>query len=52
MAETFSKRVTSTRKNILQYFCAEKEECLAIYTNDLKFPNLKIPVKRYGEFNI
>jgi len=39
-------------EDILQYFCAEKEECLAIYTNDLKFPTLKIPIKRYGEFNI
>ncbi|HAA1513245.1 DNA-binding protein [Campylobacter coli] len=39
-------------EDYLQYFCAEKEGCCAIYTMDKKFPNLKIPVKRYGEIDI
>ncbi|KQI39010.1 DNA-binding protein, partial [Campylobacter jejuni CVM 41922] len=26
--------------------------CCAIYTMDKKFPNLKIPIKRYGEIDI
>jgi predicted nucleic acid-binding protein len=39
-------------EDLLQCFCAEKEECCAIYTNDLKFPKLKVPVKNYGDFDI
>ncbi|EAI7269729.1 TPA: type II toxin-antitoxin system VapC family toxin [Campylobacter jejuni] len=39
-------------EDYLQYFCAEKEGCCAIYTMDRKFPNLKIPIKRYGEIDI
>ena len=39
-------------EDYLQYFCAEKENCCAIYSMDKKFPNLKIPVKRYGEIDI
>lgn len=39
-------------EDILQYFCAEKEGCSAIYSNDKGFPKLKIPVKRYGDFNV
>ncbi len=39
-------------EDILQYFCAEKEGCSAIYSNDLGFPKLKIPIKTYGDFDI
>ncbi|EAJ5683706.1 type II toxin-antitoxin system VapC family toxin [Campylobacter lari] len=39
-------------EDYLQYFSAEKEGCCAIYTMDKKFPNLKIPIKRYGEIDI
>lgn len=39
-------------EDILQYFCAEKEGCCAIYSSDMGFPKLKIPVKRYGEYDI
>lgn len=39
-------------EDLLQYFCAEKEDCVAIYTNDVKFPKLKVPVKTYGDFDI
>lgn len=39
-------------EDYLQYFCAEKENCTAIYTMDKNFPNLKIPIKRYGDTNI
>ncbi len=39
-------------EDVLQYFCAEKEGCCAIYSSDMGFPNLKIPVKRYGDFNV
>ncbi|EAI9155811.1 type II toxin-antitoxin system VapC family toxin [Campylobacter coli] len=39
-------------EDYLQYFCAEKEGCCAIYTMDKNFPNLKIPIKRYGEIDI
>ena len=38
-------------EDYLQYFCAEKEGCCAIYTMDKKFPNFKIPVKRYGDID-
>ncbi|WP_162165542.1 type II toxin-antitoxin system VapC family toxin [Campylobacter fetus] len=37
-------------EDYLQYFAAEKENCVAIYTMDKEFPQLKIPVKRYGDF--
>lgn len=36
-------------EDYLQYFCAEKENCIAIYTMDTKFPHMKIPLKRYGD---
>ncbi|HDZ5066358.1 TPA: type II toxin-antitoxin system VapC family toxin [Campylobacter jejuni] len=39
-------------EDYLQYFCAEKEGCCAIYTMDKNFPQIKIPVKRYGEIDI
>lgn len=39
-------------EDYLQYFCAEKEGCCAIYSMDKKFPNFKIPIKRYGEIDI
>lgn len=39
-------------EDYLQYFCAEKEGCCAIYTMNKNFPNLKIPIKRYGEIDI
>lgn len=39
-------------EDLLQYFTAEKMECCAIYTRDLQFPKIKIPVKSYGDFNI
>lgn len=37
-------------EDYLQYFTAEKENCIAIYTMDKEFTQLKIPVKRYGDF--
>lgn len=37
-------------EDYLRYFTAEKENCIAIYTMDKEFPQLKIPVKRYGDF--
>ncbi|EAL8932509.1 DNA-binding protein, partial [Campylobacter jejuni] len=30
----------------------KKAGCCAIYTMDKNFPNLKIPIKRYGEIDI
>lgn len=40
-------------EDYLQYFCAQKEECCAIYTMDKKFPQLTaIPIKHYGDFNL
>lgn len=32
-------------EDYLQYFCAKKENCCAVYTTNKKFPNLKIPIK-------
>lgn len=34
-------------EDYLQYFCAEKEECVAIYTSDKDFPKLRLPVLGY-----
>ena len=33
-------------EDYLQYFCAEKEDCCAIYSMDKKFPNLKNTCKK------
>lgn len=33
----------------LQYFCAEKENCEAIFSMDSAFPNIRIPVMKYDQ---
>lgn len=41
------KRYKGDFEDYLQYFCAEKESCVAIYTSDANFPQIAIPVKGY-----
>lgn len=36
-------------EDCLQYFCAEKENCEAIFSMDSTFPNIRIPVMKYGQ---
>lgn len=41
------KRYKGDFEDYLQYFCAEKESCVVIYTSDVNFPQIAIPVKGY-----
>ena len=41
------KKYKGDFEDYLQYFCAEKESCVVIYTSDVNFPQIAIPVKGY-----
>lgn len=42
----YVKDTNTDYEDILQYFCAKKNGCIQIITNDKYFPKLDIPIKR------
>ena len=41
------KRQAGDFEDYLQYFCAESQDCAAIYTMDKDFPRMRIQVREY-----
>ncbi|MGG7074533.1 MULTISPECIES: type II toxin-antitoxin system VapC family toxin [Campylobacter] len=45
----YSKNSNADLEDALQYFCADKEGCEAIYTTDKNFPKIAIAIKGYED---
>lgn len=46
---SFYRKNSGDFEDYLQAFCAEKENCVAIFTSDVNFPAIKIAIKKYSD---